>query len=48
MDYTVDIGNDHPTDIQFDFELLEGNNKITFVVISTSGAEQQVVKEFTR
>lgn len=48
VDYTVDIGNDNPTDIQFDFELLEGNNKITFVVISTSGAEQQVVKEFTR
>ena len=48
VDYTIDIGNSNPTDITFDFELLEGNNKITFVVVSVNGAEQQVVKEFTR
>ena len=48
MSFSLDIGNSNPTDITFDFELLEGNNKITFVVVSVNGAEQQVVKEFTR
>ena len=47
VDYYVDIG-ENPPEIQFEFPLVDGNNKITFTVIPTEGPEKQEIKEITK
>jgi len=47
VDYIVEIG-ENPKELQFEFDLLDGNNKITFTAIPTEGIERQEVLEITK
>lgn len=47
VDYLVDIG-ENPTQVEFEFPLLDGNNRITFTVVPTEGTEKQVVQEIAK
>ncbi len=48
VDYDLGLQVENPTDVSFELPLVEGNNKITFTVISVNGTEKVEVKEITR
>ena len=48
VDYNLTIDATDPKELSFELPLVEGNNKITFTVISVNGTEKQEVKEIVR
>ena len=48
IDYNLAIDATDPKELSFELPLVEGNNKITFTVISVNGTEKQEVKEIAR
>lgn len=48
VDYEITLPVENPADASFELPLSEGNNKITFTVISVNGTEKQEIKEITR
>ncbi|MBR3881657.1 MAG: hypothetical protein IKJ36_00125 [Clostridia bacterium] len=48
IDYNLTIDATDPKELSFELPLVEGNNKITFTVISVNGTEKQEVKEIVR
>ena len=48
IDYDLGMQAENPTELSFELPLVEGNNKITFTVISANGTEKQEIKEIAR
>lgn len=48
VDYNLGMQVENPQELSFELPLVEGNNKITFTVISVNGTEKQEVKEIAR
>lgn len=47
VDYTVGLPEENPTNISFDLDLVDGNNRITLTVIGTDGTENSKVEELS-
>ena len=48
IDYDLGMQAENPPEVSFELPLVEGNNKITFTVISANGTEKQEIKEIAR
>lgn len=47
VDYTVNLPEENPTNISFELDLVEGNNRITVTVIGTNDTENTRVEELS-